>query len=53
MTPPTPPIRHYLTAATKDAARVVRLAPGDYTVVAQAAPNDPGGTALIEIYFFP
>ena len=42
-----------LPAISKDAVAVVRLEPGNYTVVASAAPGDPGGEVLIEIYFLP
>lgn len=42
-----------LLAGSKDAVQFVRLDPGDYTVVASALAGDPGGTALIEIYFLP
>ena len=38
---------------SKDAADVVRLAPGAYTVVASAGPGDPGGEVLVEVYFLP
>jgi hypothetical protein len=38
---------------SKDAADVVRLAPGEYTVVASADPGDPGGEVLVEVYFLP
>jgi hypothetical protein len=42
-----------LQADSKDAADVVRLTPGNYSVVCTAAPNDPGGDVLIEVYFLP
>ncbi len=38
---------------SKDAAEVVRLPPGIYTVVATPGSSDPGGEALIEIYTLP
>jgi hypothetical protein len=38
---------------SKDAAAVVRLAPGAYTIVAQPAASDAGGETLIEVYFLP
>jgi hypothetical protein len=40
-------------AGSKDAVSVVRLPPGAYTVVASPAAGDPGGEALIEVYFLP
>jgi len=40
-------------AGSKDAADVVRLAPGIYTVVASAGAGDAGGEALIEVYTLP
>jgi hypothetical protein len=42
-----------LLAGSKDAASIMRLPAGDYTVVASATTNDPGGEALVEIYFLP
>lgn len=42
-----------LLAGSKDAVAVVRLAPGAYTIVAAATGSDPGGEALIEVYFLP
>jgi hypothetical protein len=42
-----------LVEDSKDAAMIVRLAPGAYTVVASARTNDPGGDALVEVYFLP
>ena len=42
-----------LQSGSKDAADVVRLNPGAYTVVSTAAPSDPGGEALVEVYFLP
>jgi hypothetical protein len=37
----------------KDAAAVVRLAPGAYTIVASPSAGDSGGEVLIEVYFLP
>lgn len=42
-----------LLPGSKDAADVVRLAPGAYTVVANTAAGDVGGEALIEVYTLP
>ena len=42
-----------LPSGSKDSAVVIRLAPGNYTVVATAAPGDAGGEALIELYALP
>lgn len=42
-----------LEVGSKDAVELVRLPPGAYTIVASAAPGDPGGEALIEIYPLP
>ena len=42
-----------LPVGSKDAAQVVRLAPGAYTVVSSAPPGDAGGEALIEVYTLP
>jgi len=42
-----------LVPNSKDAAALVRLAPGGYTIIADAASGDSGGTVLIEVYFFP
>ncbi|HUR59039.1 MAG TPA: hypothetical protein VM029_15095 [Opitutaceae bacterium] len=42
-----------LPAGSKDSAIVIRLASGNYTVVATAAAGDPGGEALIELYALP
>jgi hypothetical protein len=42
-----------LAADAKDAATVLRLDPGAYTVVCDLASGDPGGEALIEVYFLP
>ena len=36
---------------SKDAATVVRLGPGSYTVIAATDSDDPGGEALLEVYF--
>lgn len=38
---------------SRDAVDFIRLNPGGYTVVASVGPNDPGGEALIEVYFLP
>jgi hypothetical protein len=42
-----------LISGSKDAAAVVRLNPGAYTIVCNPAAGDPGGEALIEVYFLP
>ena len=42
-----------LITDSKDAAAVVRLTPGDYTIVCTTAAGDVGGDALIEVYFLP
>jgi hypothetical protein len=42
-----------LTDGSKDAVDFIRLGPGAYTVVTSMAPNDPGGEALVEVYFLP
>lgn len=42
-----------LEAKSKDAAAVVRLNPGSYTIVCTAAAGDPGGDVLIEAYLLP
>ncbi len=42
-----------LPVGSKDSAVVLRLSPGNYTVVADAAAGDPGGEALIEVYPLP
>ena len=42
-----------LLERSKDAVQVERLPAGAYTVVAQAEEGDPGGEALIEVYFLP
>lgn len=42
-----------LVSGSNDAVEVVRLAPGIYTLMSAAAPSDPGGEALIEIYVLP
>ena len=42
-----------LVSGSKDAAEVVRLAPGVYTLMTALAPSDPGGEAMIEIYVLP
>lgn len=42
-----------LPVGSKDAAQVVRLAPGAYTVVCTASAGDSGGEALIEVYTLP
>jgi hypothetical protein len=42
-----------LMAGSKDAAAIVRLPPGAYTIVCNAAPGDAGGEALVEVYFLP
>jgi hypothetical protein len=38
---------------SKDAADVVRLGPGAYTIVCDPANGDAGGEVLIEVYFLP
>lgn len=40
-------------ANSTDAAAVVRLAPGAYTIVCDAVTGTAGGEALIEVYFLP
>ena len=42
-----------LVSGSKDAAEVVRLAPGAYTLMTVPAPGDTGGEGLIEVYFLP
>jgi hypothetical protein len=42
-----------LVSGSKDAAEVVRLAPGAYTLMTVTPPGDTGGEALIEVYFLP
>lgn len=42
-----------LLDGSKDAAAVVRLAPGAYTIVANPAKGDAGGEVLVEAYFLP
>lgn len=42
-----------LLSGSKDAADVVRLNPGAYTIVCNAAAGDAGGEALVEVYFLP
>jgi len=42
-----------LAAASKDAVDVVRLQPGDYSVVCTPKLGDAGGDVLIEVYFIP
>jgi len=42
-----------LLAGSKDAAAVVRLAPGIYTIVASTGSGDAGGEALLEVYTLP
>ena len=42
-----------LLSQSKDAAAVVRLTPGAYTIVCNAASGEAGGEALIEVYFLP
>jgi hypothetical protein len=42
-----------LISGSRDAADVVRLNPGAYTIVCTAAAGDPGGEALVEAYFLP
>lgn len=42
-----------LSENSKDAAAIVRLAPGAYTIVAEPAAGASGGEALIEVYFLP
>lgn len=42
-----------LVEGSKDAAAVVRLSPGAYTIVANPAAGDAGGEVLIEVYFLP
>lgn len=42
-----------LLDGSKDAASVVRLSPGAYTIVAEPQAGDPGGEVLIEVYFLP
>jgi hypothetical protein len=42
-----------LLAGSKDAADVVRLAPGIYTIVASTGAGDAGGEALLEVYPLP
>jgi hypothetical protein len=43
----------HLPSGSKDSAIVIRLAPGNYTVVATAGAGDAGGEALIELYALP
>jgi hypothetical protein len=42
-----------LLEGSKDAADVVRLGPGAYTVVCETVATAPGGDVLIEVYFLP
>ena len=42
-----------LAVGSKDAVRLIRLAPGPYTVVCSPKGSDPGGEALIVIYMLP
>ncbi len=42
-----------LLDGSKDAAQVVNVGPGTYTVVCTAAAGDAGGDALIEVYVIP
>ena len=42
-----------LLDGSKDSADVVRLSPGAYTIVCNPVAGDPGGEALIEVYFLP
>ncbi len=42
-----------LPSGSRDCAIVIRLAPGNYTVVAGGAAGDAGGEALIELYTLP
>lgn len=42
-----------LLEGSKDAAAVVRLPPGAYTIVAEPRTGDPGGEVVIEVYFLP
>lgn len=42
-----------LASGSKDAAAVVRLNPGAYTIVCTAPAGDAGGEALIEVYLLP
>ncbi len=42
-----------LLPESKDAAEIVRLEPGGYTIVASVSAGDVGGEALIELYFLP
>lgn len=42
-----------LPSGSKDSAVVIRLAPGNYTVVATVGAGDVGGEALIELYALP
>jgi hypothetical protein len=42
-----------LAVGSKDAAEIVRLEPGAYTIVAAASAGDPGGEVLIEVYLLP
>jgi hypothetical protein len=42
-----------LQSGSKDAADVVRLGPGAYTIQCRAPDGDPGGEVLIEVYVLP
>lgn len=42
-----------LESGSKDAAAVVRLGPGAYTIVCNAPEGDTGGEVLIEVYLLP
>ena len=42
-----------LIAGSKDAADLVRLSPGAYTIVCAAPDGDAGGEVLVEVYFLP
>jgi hypothetical protein len=38
---------------SKEAAALVRLEPGAYTIISDPPAGDSGGAVLIEVYFFP
>jgi hypothetical protein len=42
-----------LDPGSRDAAAILRLPPGAWTIVASATGNDPGGDTLIEVYTLP
>ena len=42
-----------LLSDSKDAAEMVRLDPGAYTIVAEPSAGDSGGAVIIEVYFMP